>query len=114
MKLPTIEEWACALESGEFEQCREALRVDDKYCCLGVHAELSGVEYDENSMYLFPGGPSSWANPLVEAYGMDCTGEPAATWRGLAAENDSGTSFDEIATILRGWLADGLIHEAVQ
>jgi len=34
------EKWLQALESGEYEQCREYLSEDGKYCCLGVACEV--------------------------------------------------------------------------
>lgn len=33
--------WADALESGEYEQGYQRLRTDDKYCCLGVLADIA-------------------------------------------------------------------------
>jgi hypothetical protein len=35
--------WVAALRSGEYEQGRLKLKVDDKYCCLGVLAEVAGI-----------------------------------------------------------------------
>lgn len=37
---PELETWLTALESGEWTQARQQLRVGHKYCCLGVACEL--------------------------------------------------------------------------
>lgn len=36
-------EWLEALESGKFEQGQTCLKKDNKFCCLGVACELSGI-----------------------------------------------------------------------
>lgn len=36
-------ELVAALRSGKFQQCREVLRYDNTYCCLGVACEISGL-----------------------------------------------------------------------
>lgn len=33
--------WVAALESNEFKQGKEALRIGDEFCCLGVLSELA-------------------------------------------------------------------------
>ena len=41
MKLTEAQEqWLDALESGNYKQARQRLRVGDSYCCLGVASDL--------------------------------------------------------------------------
>jgi hypothetical protein len=37
--------WVEALRSGKYEQTKECLHNDDGYCCLGVLADIKGVEW---------------------------------------------------------------------
>lgn len=46
--------WIAALKSGEYEQARQVLRHDERFCCLGVLCEVSGVERsDFGGGYIF-------------------------------------------------------------
>jgi hypothetical protein len=72
-----------ALRSGEYEQCRSHLRVDNRYCCLGVATEvaikngLEGLEADREGYIWEHGGlgtayeEASMPNPVAEWYGLD-------------------------------------------
>ena len=40
---PTVDEWATALESGEYQQTTSVLHNNQGYCCIGVNAELAGL-----------------------------------------------------------------------
>lgn len=113
MKEEIRDEWARRLESGDYEQGRAALRVRDEYCCLGVLCEMAveaGVVkryrdaagyygYMSNDMlepeaYLLPRNVAAWA-------GLDDTNPASGSVSTLSAYNDSGTSFTEIARIIR-------------
>ena len=49
MKVEGLKEaWIEALESDEFEQGTGALRVDGKYCCLGVLCEVARTKFGLN------------------------------------------------------------------
>ncbi len=38
---PDIKElWLKALRSGQYEQCKNKLRIDNRYCCLGVLTDI--------------------------------------------------------------------------
>lgn len=128
-RLPTIEEWAIALESGEFKQGREGLHnLNGESCCLGVACilaevpktdELSDgrfVDFDfsevEGSEFIY------WAYPshkFMQAYGMDQRGRPESTFTipSLADMNDQGCSFQEIAKTLREWRDNNWIHDPI-
>jgi hypothetical protein len=120
-KLPTIEEWAVALESGVYEQGTGYLKGSDKFCCLGVHAVLAGVpsRIGDEYKYVFEfpeWGDAYGLNPLIDAYGMDHNGLPRDVTDvndSLANKNDAGATFTEIAAILRDWRDQGLIHDPV-
>jgi len=52
--------WTAALRSGDFEQGRQLLRNQaNEYCCLGVLAEINGVE----SVYV-PYNPKGCVDPV--------------------------------------------------
>ena len=101
-----IRNWVSALRSGEFQQGRGVLRLDGKYCCLGVLCELhrretGGPEWARNSRY------------DRESYLDELCGLPEAVreWAGLPDSNcplpsqlcgaigmnDDGSTFAEIA-----------------
>lgn len=85
--------WAEALESGDYAQGYDALRVnryDDGsfepvgvgYCCLGVLCDVSGLgEWNEDNMYL---GCESFLPSEV------------AAWAGIAGEGDEGDAVDPV------------------
>jgi hypothetical protein len=81
--------WLEALRSGRYRQGEGALRVDDKFCCLGVLCDLiapgewMGGVFRANEVFL----PES----LNSTLGI---GEQDLE---LAEMNDSGKSFAEIA-----------------
>jgi hypothetical protein len=121
IKLPTIEEWAVALESEVYKQGTGVLKGGDEFCCLGVHAVLAGVPSRTGSEYKcvfdFPEwGDTYCLNPLMDAYGMDHNGLPRDVTDvndSLTNKNDAGATFTEIAAILREWRDQGLIHDPV-
>ena len=106
--------WVKALRSGKYEQGTLALRIGDRYCCLGVACDLAvtaGVispgkvvegeklkgeeqwvwEYEEHTASL-PAAVQDWLGIGGESGG----------YRGssLAADNDGGFGFDEIAGVI--------------
>lgn len=99
-------EWLEALESGKFEQGRDFLRSEDKFCCLGVACELSGVksilkdaagvikhEYLGERHYL----PKEIVDKL-KFRDNDGSGNFGSS---IAQLNDEGKTFKEIAAIIR-------------
>ncbi len=96
--------WLEALRSGEFKQAKQKLRINDKYCCLGVLCELHRREC---------GG--EWVNGIFgPVYLLESQILPntVADWAGLATTtpvvgeqtlsglNDDGQSFREIANLI--------------
>lgn len=51
MKTEWKEPWASALESGRFNQGRGRLNEQDRYCCLGVLCEITGIDYSGQAGY---------------------------------------------------------------
>lgn len=105
-------EWLEALRSGEYKQGTDQLSNDDgTFCCLGVLCELAVkygiVEKDDGAyqnpfdhydrqFFALPICVRDWAelgetNPQVQTHIDDPS---------LAALNDSGSSFAEIAAII--------------
>lgn len=108
--------WIAALRSGKYHQTKGELRTGDRFCCLGVLCNLHALEHPaiaakETSprKYLgrsgvLPDLVADWAGVRERSPGQ--TNEEGlygdGTTRSLAADNDNGHSFSEIAdTIAR-------------
>ena len=109
-----------ALESDEFEQTAGVLRHDDKFCCLGVACQISGVgawellttgyayrALNDWSISVLPMEMVEWlglknndsANALpVDSKYMDDNGDYMES---AMCMNDNGSTFAEIAKALR-------------
>jgi len=100
-------QWVEALESSRYAQGQGRLCTIDadtgklKFCCLGVLCEVLGVERDEDGSYggqvhLLPKSVADAAgltdSPIVQRNGFNMS---------IASVNDEGTSFAEIAKIIR-------------
>lgn len=97
-------QWVAALRSGEYEQGRNKLNTDGKYCCLGVLCELahlaggivnkdsaSTIVYYDDESSLLPGSVKKWAglhsnNPYIDAGDDYCA---------VALLNDGGCEADD-------------------
>jgi len=96
---PLQEAWLKALESGEYKQGQGYLVADGGFCCLGLATHL----VDENHPSLAP----RKLDPHVSVGEMshDDINEKynfvAGHLENLAARNDSGESFEEIAKHIR-------------
>ena len=103
--------WIAALRSGKFQQGQKALREGDGLCCLGVICELL-VESGDLTRQLARDGVQHYSYGLagddyfdrVTSYLHDRDSErfnlPPAIQHALAALNDSGATFEEIANII--------------
>lgn len=101
------EAWVKALRSGDYEQGQGKLHQNDRWCCLGVACDLAfkaGVlsqpivsrmgifRYDGDDNYL-PTVVQAWLGVTMHAVkteGGSC----------LAARNDEGATFAEIADLI--------------
>jgi hypothetical protein len=130
----TVETWCEALDSGRYQQGREQLRIGDRFCCLGVACDLSGVgEWSTSNFYYVGGNPSHQFLPveievalgLENEEGMFLIAELPAALRqelkafgyerqvhaSLVGMNDAGVPFPLIAKVIRA-RPKGLFREA--
>ena len=110
--------WVEALRSGKYCQGHGVLRRGDRYCCLGVACDISGLskwEVDEEAQddpMSYDGAPIRLPAIVQNWLGM---ADGAGTIRGrgssLIAMNDLGASFTEIANFIEskpyGMLEEG-------
>lgn len=88
--------WVEALRSGKYQQAKSYLVRDGGYCCLGVLANIAGVS-DERM------GGEAALRELPEVLAFVGLRDIAGRYdddRALAAENDRGRPFDDIADII--------------
>jgi hypothetical protein len=118
--------WVEALEYDGYEQAQSRLRVDDRYCCLGVACDVSGLgdweargQVDEVNAqwYVVPLGLKAPIRPTVaESASLmpmpvaEALGVPTNAQTELTSLNDNGTPFKAIAAVLRGprWFGPNL------
>lgn len=103
--------WIEALRSGEFKQAQERLRTHKRFCCLGVACELyvreggahgawegwTWVGDDEKQGQVLPVDVMEWLGLRTAAGYFERHG---ALETSLAAKNDRGASFEEIADVI--------------
>lgn len=97
-------QWVEALRSGRYKQGREALRTtDNRYCCLGVLADMCGQTWQHNTDrneygYVDKDGKLQFGildDNLLDKLDMTY-GEQEILWE----KNDDGETFPEIATYI--------------
>lgn len=112
--------WLEALRSGKYKQGRGKLRqaVDveggAEYCCLGVLCDLAAKEgvgdWVDGSLFrdaveiqagVLPPGVQAWART---AYGNPVVPDRTGGCTTLAAVNDQGATFEEIADLIEKYL----------
>lgn len=106
---PNQAKWVEALESGDFEQGQLALKKDNKYCCLGVAAEIfktNNVKINVGwvGTIIYDGCEGVAPEYVMQALSLNSElGDRSDGSRGtsLYALNDYGHTFSEIASILR-------------
>ncbi len=100
-----VRAWVAALRGGEHRQAQKSLRTVDGLCCLGVACHV----FDPRRWRLFEGGWSYMGAigelpyAVVEAYQLrspDGRYGPCPEADSLAAANDQGTSFAELADLI--------------
>jgi hypothetical protein len=101
MNIENVDKWLDALESGAYQQCRGRLRGGDRFCCLGVGCDVSGIDrwvndpgWESKGMYLGHGG-------LMPPEVMEWFGITEISFGVLAELNDSGWTFAQIANYIR-------------
>lgn len=94
--------WVKALRSGRYKQGQVHLRVGDKHCCLGVLCRILRVKHNvgPEGMYFYDGNPNLLADSVIAKVRMRSRTGILSSCQTLAALNDSGKSFAEIADII--------------
>lgn len=104
-QIERVKKWVAALESGEYKQGQFYLHdaENQTYCCLGVACDLSGLgEWDDKTDYKSYGlNVWDWSDvalpfPVMKYYGLTHKQEAE-----LISLNDNGSSFKEIAKVIR-------------
>jgi len=104
------QQWVDALRSGRYEQAKGKLRDGDKFCCLGVACDISGLgEWDMQSLYItfigeghcidnkrLPVAIQDWLGVESDSVFVNTKNGVAS----LARLNDKGITFVEIADII--------------
>lgn len=105
-----VEKWVKALRSGDYKQGQFNLNKDGKFCCLGVACELFKDEL-KLEVTVIRVGRANYGATKYNGVASDLPEEvmnylglksPYGNFRGgsLAALNDVGTSFNEIADLI--------------
>lgn len=97
MKKEYRDAWVEALRSGKYEQTISKLRDINGYCCLGVYAEVRGMEISKDGGHIVVDGVNCDYNPLIEEIGDGFIGQCYALNDGL---RDRRHSFEEIADFI--------------
>lgn len=101
--------WVRALRSGKFKQTSGALHDSTGYCCLGVACELfipETAKQPKGSRTVSYGKPGeARSHSYVPTSVRDLLGLKTrlgryGEFKNLAADNDDGVSFSEIAAII--------------
>ena len=108
---PSIKQaWTEALRSGDYQQGKESLCSNGKFCCLGVLTDLYIKEtnqqwhHDIGGFYSFEAEGSVLPFSVQQWAGLDAP-NPYLTGFQLTSWNDEvGTSFEEIADLIEAHL----------
>ena len=97
------QKWIVALRSGKYQQGFNRLRSNDKYCCLGVLCDLSGLGWWEDDDYLDT--RASLPSQVIRLCDLHREGDEVSVELGplkktLSSLNDAGFTFDQIADIV--------------
>lgn len=111
--LPGRDLWTAALRSGKYKQGKLALCKDDNHCCLGVLSKIQGrltyhdgkESYVDELLYEFGLGSSNPVHAVLKRMGQFPSGvavilHDLMNIRSLAALNDYGLTFNQIADVI--------------
>lgn len=123
MNVEIKEQWVAALESGEYKQCHETLRNHFGYCCLGVLTDLYVKAHPDSASWALVDGDGDYSVeadivkksvpvgtesdsmrllPRIRDWAGLKTVNPSAPGAGILSRlNDSGTTFPEIAQMIK-------------
>lgn len=100
------QQWIAALRSGKYKQTQGALRKNNKFCCLGVLCDLSGLyewrqHNKEGQIISFSYDGVIGVLPHAIADWADLEQRDPQTEGGvLSGLNDQGYTFKKIASII--------------
>lgn len=109
-----IKLWTDALRSGEYKQGTRRLQNEDgSFCCLGVLCDLFRKETGEDEWtptegdrcHDFMGACATLPEAVQDWAGLGSNNPTMSNGRSLAAINDKGASFTEIADLIERDLA---------
>jgi hypothetical protein len=110
VKQEIAEEWARVLRSGQYTQRSSALRLDGRYCCLGVLCEmavLAGVPVvttQFKAFWAYDGETEVLPESVMRWSGMVSPDGLLGDRPSLMSRNDRGDTFRTIADIIeRDW-----------
>lgn len=103
--------WVEALRSGKYRQGRNLLHGPDGMCCLGVLCDVAGLPWEDQGDGRYMAGDETRVAPraAMDFVGLknNCGGYAVAGdddedgfYKELTEFNDSGMSFEAIATII--------------
>lgn len=96
---------ALVAAEGRVEQCRFTLARGEARCAVGVILEsIYGIEFEDEEAYIPKGKPGPWWQPGAEQFWNDV---PAGLQSAIANANNSGSSFDTIARMVKEWECEG-------
>jgi hypothetical protein len=105
MTIPAhIQTWIDALRSGKYQQCQNQLTDGEGFCCLGVYAELHGIEIPVPN-YSPEGDDEEDGNGATYSELTHRIDNPIVRSRGVEM-NDRGHSFSEIADMIEREYSD--------
>lgn len=93
--------WIKALRSGRYKQGHSYLKLDNSYCCLGVLAQIQRCKWNAEAP-IFEGVEQESVAYLAPRFAGGLRRE---TQMRLAALNDGGKSFKEIADYIEKKIA---------
>ncbi len=87
--------WVDALRSGDYEQGRGGLRIDDDYCCLGVLCDLfaKAHQMDKNMQWMSAKNITESTGVMVIAGVRGILPQRVATWAGLKGRESRNPVF---------------------
>lgn len=103
--------WIKALRSREYKQCKDVLKNNNTFCCLGVLCDLHAKEKKIKN-------PWQTDNSYLDTYVTGVLPKVVISWSGLPDANpvvgvnkialsdlnDTGTKFNKIANYIEKWL----------
>ena len=93
-----------ALESGEYKQGMQYLKRGDEYCCLGVGAEVFGVDWERaecTDVYMYIDSQGMLNGKDLDPEILEALNISQSDMQKLIRLNDTGYSFESIANYIR-------------